>query len=245
MGSRVGTGVSPGESRARTGAAVGPGSISGLSRNVANEVLSRAERLRGNNLTPEKVQMAYESFRGLPDRSGPGMKMFAIPPSEAIKKKNIRPDAIDLFLNFQENLNKPPSMSIPQLPNNPFPGYEFSPNLPDEPPSRTIPEEVPLPNTPLPGTPGASPEFFEEKLRPMPFLNTPPPEFFEQRLRPMPFQVSPPPEFFEGRIIPPPEFFEENYKQERRTLEPPPPSIRGIGSLIVQDLIDKGLLDGE
>ena len=87
MGSRIGTGVSPGESRARTGAAVGPGSISGLSRKQADQVLSRAERLRGDNLTPEKVQMAYESFRGLPDRSGPGMKMFALPPS--VRDKDI------------------------------------------------------------------------------------------------------------------------------------------------------------
>jgi hypothetical protein len=148
MGSRVGTGVSPGESRARTGAAVGPGSISGLSRKKADQVLNRAERLRGDNLTPETVQIAYESFRGLPDRSGPGMKMFALPPS--VRDKDL------LTQQFIENIKKtdaPPSMTIPQLPDNPFPGYQFSPNLPSTPPPGLEPEEVPLPNTPVPGTP--------------------------------------------------------------------------------------------
>ena len=155
MGSRVGSGVSPGESRARTGAAVGPGSISGLSRPAANLVINKAERLRGDNLNPETVRIASE-FLGLPDRSSPGMKSFALPPSEAIK--NIRPDAVDFFSKFQENLNQPPSMSVPQLPNTGVPGAESN-NLPNTNPFElTEMPKINLPEAP----PGTS---FEELTR--------------------------------------------------------------------------------
>ena len=91
-------------------------------------------------------------------------------------------------------------MSIPQLPNYPFPGYEPSSNLPDEPPSRTIPEEVPLPNYPFPG--------YEINMEPMPF---------RRGLLP------------EGRL---PLAFQKGIAP------------RGLESLIIQDLIDRGLLDG-
>ena len=180
MGSKVG-GVSPGESRARTGAAVGPGSISGLSRKDANQVLNRAERLRGNNITPKTAQIAYESLN-LPDRSRPGAKRFALPPSEAIK--NIRPDAIDFFLKFQEDLNQPPSMSIPpeiQLPQQP-PGYQFTPEVPSTPPGY-VPKET-FPNTSPPGT-------LERNMMPMPFRRGLPPESFGQRQIPTPFRPMP------------------------------------------------------
>jgi len=152
MGSRVGTGVSPGESRARTGAAVGPGSISGLSRKDANEVISRAERLRGDTLTPETVNIAANSL-GI-NRDRPGMKSFALPPSEAIK--NIRPDAVDLFIEMQNQLgllkpDQPPSMSVPQLPNTGVPGAEYN-NLPNTNPFElTEMPKINLPEAP-PGT---------------------------------------------------------------------------------------------
>jgi len=171
MGSRVGSGVSPGESRARTGAAVGPGSISGLSRPAANLVINKAERLRGDTLTPETVRIASE-FLGLPDRSSPGMKSFALPPSEAIK--NIRPDAVDFFSKFQENLNQPPSMSVPQLPNTGVPGAEFN-NLPNtnpfeltEMPKINLPKAPPGTSLPGPGT--SLPGIFEELGRVKPGL---------------------------------------------------------------------------
>lgn len=154
MGSRTKTGVSPGQSRAMTGAAVGPGSISGLSGNEAQKVISRAMKLidRGSPsgestkdiLTPRKVKVAAESL-GI-DRGG--FPKPSMPPSEAIK--NIRPDAVDFFLSLQQDLNLPPSMSIPQLPNTLPPGLEKK--LPQTTlPSATIPEEVPLPNYDQPG----------------------------------------------------------------------------------------------
>ena len=139
MGSRVGTGVSPGRSKAMTGAAVGPGSISGLSGNKAQQVISSAERLRGDNLTPEKVRIASE-FLGLPDRSGPSLKNFALPPSERDK---------DILTEFMEKTDGPPSMTIPQLPNTPPPGYQFTPNPPSAPPG--FEPENTFPNTAPPG----------------------------------------------------------------------------------------------
>ena len=194
MGSRTQrtSGVSPGESKARTGAAVGPGSISGLPRNVANEVLSRAERLRGDNLTPETVRIASE-FLGLPDRSGPGMKMFALPPSVRDK---------DILTEFMEKTDGPPSMTIPQLPNTPPPGYEFSPNLPNTLPPGFEPEKI-FPNTPPPGTSE---------------MEVPP------ALRP-----GRPPETSRGRLELP------------LAIQRVP---GGLSSLIIRDLIDRGLLDG-
>ena len=62
MGSRTRSGVSPGQSRAMTGAATGPGSISGLSVKDAQKVVDRAARLGGDFLTPEKVDIAAQSF---------------------------------------------------------------------------------------------------------------------------------------------------------------------------------------
>ena len=114
MGSRTRSGVSPGRSRAMTGAATGPGSISGLSVKDAQNVVNRAVRLGGDFLTPKKVDMAAQSL-GI-NRDRPGMKTFAVPPSEAIK--NIRPDAVGLFIEMQRQLgllkpDQPPSMSIP------------------------------------------------------------------------------------------------------------------------------------
>ncbi len=141
MGSRVGTGVSPGRSKAMTGAAVGPGSISGLSGNKAQQVISSAERLRGDNLTPEKVRIASE-FLGLPDRSGPSLKNFALPPSERDK---------DILL-YNQKTDGPPSMTIPQppiLPTTPPPGYQFTPNPPSAPPG--FEPENTFPNTAPPG----------------------------------------------------------------------------------------------
>ena len=195
MGSRTQrtSGVSPGESKARTGAAVGPGSISGLPRNVANEVLSRAERLRGDNLTPETVRIASE-FLGLPDRSGPGMKMFALPPSVRDK---------DILTEFMEKTDGPPSMTIPQLPNTPPPGYQFNPNLPN-----TLP-----------------PGFEPEKI----FPSTPPPGTSEKNMMPMPFRRGLLPEIATGRLEP------------LLEIQRAP---GGLSSLIIQDLIDRGLLDG-
>jgi hypothetical protein len=157
MGSNTKTGVSPGQSRAMTGAAVGPGSISGLSGNEAQKVISRAMKLidRGSPsgestkdiLTPRKVKVAAESL-GI-DRGG--FPKPLMPPSKAIK--NIRPDAVDFFLSLQEGLNLPPSMSIPQGPNTPPPGFEKK--LPQTTlPSATMPPlevEVPLPNYDQPG----------------------------------------------------------------------------------------------
>ncbi len=154
MGSRTRLGVSPGQSRAMTGAATGPGSISGLSVKDAQKVVDRAARLGGDFLTPEKVDIAAQSF-GI-NRNRPGMKTFAVPPSEAIK--NIRPDAVGLFLEMQRQLgllkpDQPPSRSIPQDPNTPPPGLE--PKLPQTTlPSATmppVPKEVPLPNYAQPG----------------------------------------------------------------------------------------------
>lgn len=192
MGSRVGTGISPGESRARTGAAVGPGSISGLSRSDANQVLSRAERLRGNNLTPEIVNIAAQSL-GI-NRDRPGTKSFALPPSVRDK---------DIQLEYIEKFDGPPSMTIPpeiQLPQQP-PGYQFIPELPSAPPGY-VPQEI-FPNTAPPGTP-------EINMMPMPFRRGFPP--VGQRLEPLALQ---------------------------RGIAP-----RGLESLIIQDLIDRGLLDG-
>ncbi len=153
MGSRTRSGVSPGRSRAMTGAATGPGSISGLSVKDAQNVVNRAVRLGGDFLTPKKVDMAAQSL-GI-NRDRPGMKTFAVPPSEAIK--NIRPDAVGLFIEMQRQLgllkpDQPPSMSIPNTdpPNTPPPGFEKK--LPQTTlPSATIPEEVPLPNYAQPG----------------------------------------------------------------------------------------------
>jgi hypothetical protein len=161
MGSKTKSGVSPGRSRAMTGAATGPGSISGLSVKDAQNVVNRAMRIIDRDspsgeatkdiLTPRKVKIAAESL-GI-DRGGfPGP---FLPPSEAIK--NIRPDAVGLFIEMQRQLgllkpDQPPSMSIPNTdpPNTPFPGFE--PGLPDTTlPSATIPEEVPLPNYAQPG----------------------------------------------------------------------------------------------
>lgn len=192
MGSRARTGVSPGESRARTGAAVGPGSISGLSRSDANQVLSRAERLRGNNLTPETVNIAAQSL-GI-NRDRPGAKSFALPPSVRDK---------DIQLEYIEKFDGPPSMTIPpeiQLPQQP-PGYQFIPELPSAPPGY-VPQEI--------------------------FPNTAPPGTSEINMMPMPFRPSIPPV---GRLEPP--------LALQRGIAP-----RGLESLIIQDLIDRGLLDG-
>ena len=156
MGSKTKSGVSPGRSRAMTGAATGPGSISGLSVKDAQNVVNRAVRLGGDFLTPEKVDIAAQSL-GI-NRDRPGMKTFAVPPSEAIK--NIRPDAVGLFIEMQRQLgllkpDQPPSMSIPNTdpPNTPPPGFEKK--LPQTTlPSATmppVPKEVPLPNYDQPG----------------------------------------------------------------------------------------------
>ncbi len=145
MGSRTRSGVSPGRSRAMTGAATGPGSISGLSRKDANEVLSRAEKLRGDNFTPETVRIASE-FLGLPDRSRPSLRRFALPPSE--RDKDL---LTQQFIENIKKINAPPSMTISQTPNTPPPGLEIFPNLPNTPPPGLEPQQI-FPNTPFPGT---------------------------------------------------------------------------------------------
>ena len=156
MGSRTRSGVSPGKSRAITGAAVGPGSISGLSRKDANEVLSRAEKLRGDNFTPETVRIASE-FLGLPDRSRPSLRRFALPPSE--RDKDL---LTQQFIENIKKINAPPSMTISQTPNTPPPGLEIFPiNLPSTPPPGLEPQET-FPNTPFPGTPDLLPELPKE-----------------------------------------------------------------------------------
>jgi|TARA_R100001440_G_scaffold22592_1_gene36877 hypothetical protein len=156
MGSRVSPGVSPGRSKAMTGAAVGPGSISGLSRKDADQVLSRAEKLRGDNFTPETVRIASD-FLGLPDRSPPSLRKFALPPSVRDK---------DLLL-YNQKTDGPPSMTIPQesiLPNTSPPGYQFTPNPPSGPPG-FVPKNT-FPSTPPPGYYGD--EFLTEIPRELP-----------------------------------------------------------------------------
>ena len=57
MGSKTGRGVSPGQSRAMTGAATGKGSISGMDQRVAKNVegLAAKAALKNENLNPEMV----------------------------------------------------------------------------------------------------------------------------------------------------------------------------------------------
>lgn len=198
MGSRR-SGVSPGQSKAITGAAVGPGSISGLPIRLANEVLSKADRLRGDVFTPETVRIASE-FLGLPDRSGPPMKTFALPPS--VRDKDL------LTEQFIENIKKidaPPSMTISQTPNTLPPGLEIIPNLPNTLPPGLEPKDV-FPDTAPPGTPTTLP-------------NLPgggPPKISRGAIQKIPIA--------EGGIM----------GLARNRLQ----------SLIIQDLIDRGLLYG-
>ena len=157
MGSKTGRGVSPGQSRAMTGAATGKGSISGMDQRVAKNVerlasiASEKFKPKFQNLNPEMVD-SYQQQN--PRRYGNPSNPFPSPilanaPGGRPLLSNAPGGYPDPYQPFNQNI-LPPSFLNPERLET-YPGY--------------IPRD-PTPNTPPPGLE----PFFEEQTNIPPSL---------------------------------------------------------------------------
>ena len=158
MGSKTGRGVSPGQSRAMTGAATGKGSISGMDQRVAKNVERLASRAAEKfkpefqNLNPEMVNLIQQSNPnryGNPSNPFPG-PILANAPGGRPLLSNAPGGYPDPYQPFNLNILPPSYLNPERLET--YPGY--------------IPRDPILPNT---APPGLEP-FFEEQTNIPPSL---------------------------------------------------------------------------
>ena len=151
MGSKTGRGVSPGQSRAMTGAATGKGSISGMDERVAQNIERLASRAAEKfkpefqNLNPEMVNLIQQSNPnryGNPSNPFPG-PILANAPGGRPLLSNAPGGYPDPYQPFNLNILPPSYLNPERLET--YPGY--------------IPRDPILPNTAPPGIV----EYFEEE----------------------------------------------------------------------------------
>ena len=160
MGSKTGRGVSPGQSRAMTGAATGKGSISGMDQRVAKNIERLASRAAEKfkpefqNLNPEMVNLIQQSNPnryGNPSNPFPG-PILANAPGGRPLLSNAPGGYPDPYQPFNLNILPPSYLNPERLET--YPGY--------------IPRDPILPDT---APPGLEP-FFEEQTNIPPSLRT-------------------------------------------------------------------------
>ena len=164
MGSKAGKGVSPGQSKAMTGATIGPGSISGADERVVQNIeriasnAARRNKPEFRNLTPEMVdsfQQRNPRRYGNPSQPLPSYTLANAPGGKPLLSNapggfpypiNLLPPS---FLNPEQLETYPGYIKKdPTLPNTPPPGLEpyFEENN-DVPPSLRM-DEIPTQNLP-------------------------------------------------------------------------------------------------